>query len=165
MMIFDLICEDAAHQFEGWFDSSEEYEQQKLDGLLVCPVCDSANISKAVMVPNVGAKGNQKSSGIDVAAAQPVLKQAESIENSAVQVPAEYKELLGKLAKAQSEILEKSEWVGDELPEKARAMHYGDSEEKAVHGTATADDISDLEDEGIELAPLPFPVAPPETQN
>ena len=47
----------------------------------------------------------------------------------------------------------------------ARAIHYGDSEEKPIHGTATPDEVDDLEEEGIELTPLPFPVAPPETQN
>lgn len=169
MIVFDLICKEASHQFEGWFGSSADYEQQKSDGMLNCPTCGSANINKALMAPNIGAKGNQNSETVsaatDVIPAQPPNISAEPIENNAVQVPAEYKEMLTKLAKAQTKILEKSEWVGDDLPEKAREMHYGDSEEKPIHGIATPEDVADMEDEGIELAALPFPVAPPESQN
>ena len=169
MIVFDLICKEASHQFEGWFGSSSDFEQQKSDGMLACPICGSIDINKAMMAPNVGAKSNQ-GTNIVPAQADAIPPQTKSVpsttsENGAVQVPAEYKELLGNLAKAQSKILEKSEWVGDDLPEKAREMHYGDSEEKPIHGIATPEDVADMEDEGIELAPLPFPVAPPESQN
>ncbi|MEP2989438.1 MAG: DUF1178 family protein [Parasphingorhabdus sp.] len=169
MIVFDLICKNASHQFEGWFGSSDDFEQQKSSGLLICPMCGSADINKALMAPNVGAKGNQVSESKTVEKA-PAFAQTndtsnERAENSAVQVPAEYKEILEKLAKAQTRVLEKSEWVGDDLPEKAREMHYGDSEEKPIHGIATPEDVADMEDEGIELAVLPFPVAPPESQN
>ncbi|GAB5488065.1 MAG: DUF1178 family protein [Parasphingorhabdus sp.] len=169
MIVFDLICRDGSHQFEGWFSSSADYEQQKSGGILACPMCGSIDIGKALMAPNVGAKGNQ---GSKLATTEPDVKPAKnanlpnsSIENSAVQVPVEYKEVLEKLAKAQSKILKQSEWVGNDLPEKAREMHYGDSEEKPIHGVATPDDIADMEEEGIELTPLPFPVVPPESQN
>lgn len=169
MIVYDLICKEKGHQFEGWFGSSSDFEQQKLDGMLTCPICGSVNINKAMMAPNVGAKSNQTGETLPSSSAVvPVQKQDVSSvpsENSAVQVPPEYKEMLGKLAKAQSKILENSEWVGDDLPEKAREMHYGDSEEKPIHGIASPEDVADMEDEGIDLTPLPFPVAPPESQN
>lgn len=169
MIIFDLICTDAAHQFEGWFGSSNDYEKQKSDGLLICPICGSAKITKAMMAPNVGVKGNRTNGDAPldkiVSPTQNNDHPSQSPEVSAVAVSAEHKELVGKLAKAQAEILKKSEWVGDSFPEKARAIHYGDSEEKLIHGTATPEDVTDLEEEGIELSPLPFPVAPPESQN
>lgn len=169
MIVFDLICKDASHQFEGWFGSSDDYEEQKTAGLLVCPMCGSSKIDKALMAPNVGLKGNQASAN-QATGPQPVSAQTkdslkDTSEVNAVQVPEEYKEVLDNLAKAQAKILEKSEWVGDELPEKAREMYYGDSEEKPIHGIASPKDVADMEDEGIELAPLPFPVAPPESQN
>ncbi len=169
MIVFDLICKNAAHQFEGWFGSSDDFEQQKSSGLLSCPICGSADINKAMMAPNVGAKGNQigesKAAEKNPVIAQGIEASNERAESSAVQVPAEYKEILEKLAKAQTKVLEKSQWVGEDLPEKAREMHYGDSEEKPIHGIATPEDVTEMEDEGIELAPLPFPVAPPESQN
>lgn len=169
MIVFDLVCKKASHQFEGWFGSSADYEQQKSDGMLACPICGSVDIAKAMMAPNVSAKSNQGSDSAPtkstLPSAQATSTPPESLESNAVQVPTEYKELLENLAKAQSKVLEKSEWVGDDLPEKAREMHYGDSEEKPIHGIATPEDVADMEDEGIELAALPFPVAPPESQN
>lgn len=169
MIVFDLICKEASHQFEGWFSGSEDYERQKSDGLLACPICGSIDVGKALMAPNVSAKGNQArgeySSDADKPAPESTTMPSQTVESNAVQVPAEYKELLGNLAKAQSKILEKSEWVGNDLPEKAREMHYGDSEEKPIHGIAKPEDVADMQEEGIELAPLPFPVVPPENQN
>jgi hypothetical protein len=169
MIVFDLICKEASHQFEGWFSCSDDYESQKSEGMLECPICGSADVGKALMAPNVGTKGNQarskNSADADKASPEATSMSSKTIESNAVQVPAEYKELLGNLAKAQSKILEKSEWVGNDLPEKAREMHYGDSEEKPIHGIATPEDVADMEDEGIELAALPFPVVPPENQN
>ncbi len=59
MIVFDLICADEEHRFEGWFGSSKDYEDQQNRGLLDCPLCGCTNISKAAMAPNVGRKGNQ----------------------------------------------------------------------------------------------------------
>ena len=59
MIVFDLMCADQGHRFEGWFGSSRDYEDQQNRGLLDCPVCGSANVGKAAMAPNVGRKGNQ----------------------------------------------------------------------------------------------------------
>lgn len=173
MIVFDLICEEAAHQFEGWFGSSSDYETQKQDGLLFCPICGSAQIEKAMMAPNVGAKGNQQSvSAPPEAETQGIAEQAVTASSkavspppAAVQVPAEYKELIGKLAKAQKEALAQSEYVGDHFAEEARSMHYGESDEKPIHGTASPKEAEELSEEGIDITALPLPIVPPETQN
>ena len=123
MIIFDLICLDANHRFEGWFGSSQDYADQHDRGLLDCPVCGSKNIAKAAMAPNLGRKGNQA----------PVSRESTEAGNgphaepvtSKVPVPAEYKELIGKLAKAQAKMLANSEWVGDRFAARARDIHYG----------------------------------------
>jgi len=170
MIVYDLICSDGAHAFEGWFGSSSDYESQKKDGLLVCPICGSAHVEKAMMAPNLGRKGNQQS-GVVPASTEPSGTPAptqlttEAKQTAAVQVPNEYAELIGKLAKAQEKALSNSEWVGDSFAEEARSMHYGESEVKAIHGTASPEDAEDLSDEGIDITPLPLPVIPPETQN
>jgi hypothetical protein len=44
-------------------------------------------------------------------------------------------------------------------------MHYGEVEEKQVHGRATRDDALSLMEEGIAVAPLLVPVHPPEELN
>src|SRR5690606_28629393 len=59
MIVFDLSC-DGGHRFEGWFGSSADFEEQSGQGLLNCPRCGSATISKAPMAPAVPKKGNQR---------------------------------------------------------------------------------------------------------
>lgn len=59
MIVFDLKCAER-HQFEVWFRSSADYEDQKTRGLLECPYCGDKQITKALMAPNVAAKSNQK---------------------------------------------------------------------------------------------------------
>ncbi|VWX58508.1 DUF1178 family protein [Sphingorhabdus sp. 109] len=165
MIVFDLVCADGEHRFEGWFGSSEDYADQQARGLLDCPICGSTNIAKAVMAPSLGRKGNQ-----EPVAANPVEQGTEApgaskpVSNE-VAVPAEYKEMLGKLVKAQAEMLAKSEWVGDKFADRARDIHYGDAEEKPIHGTASQEEVSDLAEEGIAALPLPLPVIPPESKN
>lgn len=168
MIVFDLICRDGGHEFEGWFGSSADYEQQQKAGLVDCPSCGSTAVDKTVMAPNVGIKGNQRT-GAEVASSAS-KEQSPSVDGdqpitTAVPVPAEYQELVGKLAKAQAKMLEQSEWVGGDFPERARAIHYGEKDAAPIHGTASADDVAELEDEGIDVMPLPLPVTPPEAQN
>lgn len=80
-------------------------------------------------------------------------------------IPPQVAEALQKLAKAQEKALKSSTWVGDSFAEKSRAMHYGDQDTETIHGRATAQDVHELLEEGIAIAPLPFPVAPPDELN
>jgi hypothetical protein len=65
------------------------------------------------------------------------------------------------LAEIQERLLSNSEWVGEELPETARAMHVGEVERRPVHGKATPEETRSLIEEGIPVLPLPLPVVPP----
>ena len=65
----------------------------------------------------------------------------------------------------QAEALKQSRWVGDKFVEDAKAMHYGEREHEAIHGEATLEQAKDLLEEGIGVAPLPFPVIPPDKAN
>ncbi len=141
MIIFDLKCAGQGHVFEAWFGSSEEFAAQKERGLVACPLCGSAEVEKAPMAPAVGAKGNQ---GLP---------------------PAEMKQLLGAMAEVQKQMLETSEHVGPRFVDEARAIHLGEAEARAIHGQATPAQADALRDEGIPVAPLPFPVIPPEEEN
>lgn len=150
MIVFDLRC-GAGHVFEAWFGSSAAYEEQRAGGLVACPLCGSAEIEKAVMAPNVGAKGNQR------AAVPANTDDAPS--------PAAVKAALAAMAAAQAKALEKSQWVGTAFADKARAMHVGDAPETPIHGQASLAEARALAEEGVPIAPLPFPVVPPETRN
>lgn len=150
MIVFDLTC-DNAHTFEGWFASSDEFAAQQLRGLVNCPVCESASVTKAPMAPSVPAKGNRMVEASRALANQPI--------------PAEIAAAFKALAAAQAKALTHSEWVGDRFASEVRSMHYGESEEKQVHGRASRDDAVALLDEGIAVAPLLIPVHPPDELN
>jgi len=143
VIIFDLKCAPQGHVFEAWFASNEDYEGQRARGLVACPICGAAEVDKAPMAPRVGAKGNR---GEEMA-------------------PEAVKAALAGMAEAQKKLLEQSEHVGDRFPDEARAIHLGEAEGRAIHGRATPQQAEDLRDEGIPVAPLPFPVVPPESEN
>ncbi|AMO72166.1 DUF1178 family protein [Sphingorhabdus sp. M41] len=164
MIIFDLICVKGEHRFEGWFGSSKDYAEQQDRGLLECPICGSTNIAKAVMAPNLGRKGNQQQAAMKPTDDRTAPEVTKPVSNSEV-VPAEYKEMLGKLAKVQEKMLANSEWVGDKFADRARDIHYGEADEKPIHGTASQEEVADLVEEGIAALPLPLPVLPPESKN
>jgi hypothetical protein len=164
MIVFDLICADGEHRFEGWFGSSKDYDDQRNRGLLDCPICGGANIGKAAMAPNVGRKGNQLPAVSKPVDDRSETKAAKPVSNT-VALPAEYQEVIAKIAKAQAKLLAKSEWVGDKFASRARDIHYGDADEKSIYGTASQEEVADLVEEGIAAQPLPLPVLPPESKN
>ena len=156
MIVFDLKC-DKAHVFEAWFANSDAFADQKQRGLLSCPLCGSAEVDKAVMAPNVAAKGNQRPDSTSSTSMPAPVANAP--------VPTEIKALMQTLAKAQSALLEKSEWVGKDFASKARAMDAGDIDQGLIHGQATPEEAKSLIEDGIGVMPLPFPVIPPDKQN
>ena len=66
MIAFDLNCSNG-HRFEGWFASSEDYSKQQSAGLLACPICDDMTVQKALSVPHVPKKSNQRSVPVPIA--------------------------------------------------------------------------------------------------
>ena len=152
MIVFDLRC-GGGHVFEAWFGSSGDYEDQKARSLLACPLCGDAAVEKAIMAPNVAAKGNSRS--------EPAVPMA--VPNTPP--PADVKAALTALAKVQAAMLEKSQWVGRKFADQARAMHLGEADHTPIHGQVSSDQAQALIEEGVPVSPLPFPVIPPEAQN
>jgi hypothetical protein len=148
MIIFDLKCAPLGHVFEAWFGSSDDYRAQRERGLVACPICGSAEVAKAPMAPAVGAKGNT---------------QAAPGPSSAP--PEQVKAMLAAAAAVQKQLLDSSEGVGDRFAEEARAIHLGEAEGRSIHGRATRAEAESLVEDGVPIAPLPFPVAEPGTEN
>ena len=153
MIVFDLAC-DGGHRFEGWFGSSGDFAAQHAGGMVSCPHCGSRDVTKAPMAPAVPKKGNRQA---PVTEDKPAFARGE--------MPAEVAEALRKLAQAQAKALENSTWVGEDFAELTRAMHYGERDSEQIHGRADFDEAMELAEEGIPIAPLPFPLAPPEELN
>jgi len=151
MIVFDLRCADG-HVFEAWFGSSAAYDAQRAGGLLACPLCGTSEVEKAVMAPNVGAKGNQRTEA-------PAPKA--EVEPS----PAAVKAAMAELARMQAKLLEKSQWVGVSFADRSRAMHGGEEPVAPIHGQATPEQTRALLEDGVPVAPLPLPIRPPEALN
>jgi hypothetical protein len=149
VIVFDLKC-GSGHVFEAWFGSSAGYEEQRTGGLVECPLCGSHDIAKAVMAPNIPAKGNSQAGTQASANAPP---------------PEVLKAAIAELAQVQAKMLEGSQWVGGTFTDRARAMHNGDETPALIHGQATPKQAKELHDDGVAIAPLPFPVIPPSAQN
>ena len=153
MIVFDLACAEG-HRFEGWFASSDDFARQQEGGIVTCPNCGSAEVSKAPMAPAVPAKGNARA--VEASGRHPIASGT---------LPPEVAQAMQALAAAQAKALKNSTWVGDEFAAKSREMHYGERDTAPIHGQATRDEAEALIDEGIAVAPLPFPVAPPDELN
>ncbi|MDQ4088353.1 MAG: DUF1178 family protein [Pseudomonadota bacterium] len=143
MIVFDLKCAAQDHVFEAWFGSTGDFEAQQARGLVSCPICGSPDVAKAPMAPRVGAKGNRHPDAS----------------------PQAMKAVLAEMAGLQKKLLEKSDFVGDRFPDEARAIHLGEAQARAIHGRASREDAERLVDEGIPVAPLPFPVPEPGEEN
>lgn len=169
MIVYDLQCAHS-HRFEGWFGSSADFDRQQARGLVTCPQCGSANITRAPMAPAVGRKGNQIAERPPASARTPAAKPAAGGGAPAAAlargpVPPEVAQALDTLAKAQARALAQSTWVGKGFAEQSRAMHYGERDAAPIHGQASAEEARGLLEEGIAVVPLPFPVSPPDELN
>ena len=134
MIKYALICECDA-EFEGWFPDSASFDKQKKAGQVQCPMCDSTNVAKAVMAPNLKKKANStraKSKGnlMMSGKARQILK---TIEQT---VKKEFTD------------------VGKKFAQEARKASKGERDEK-IYGTATKKEIKQLEKEGIDIFPVP----------
>ena len=139
MIKFSLACE-TGHEFDGWFGSSEDYETQQKRGLIACPVCDTTKVSKSLMAPSVSTARKKESRNQAIAVA--TAHHAKT-------------EMMAKLREIRDEITKNADNVGEKFPEEARKIHYGESERRAIYGEAGLQDVKELVDEGVEIAPLP----------
>lgn len=165
MIVFELECRDGGHRFEGWFGSSADFEHQQARGLVACPQCGAADVIKAPMAPRLTRKGNQMTAVGQVAPVAAPAKAQAMTAPAMPPLPPQVVEVLHKVAAAQAEALKSSRWVGESFADNARAMHYGEKEHEAIHGQATPDEAMALIEEGVEIAPVLFPLLPPDQVN
>ena len=131
MIVFNLNCSDCNFSFEGWFENTKDYNKQVKKGLLVCPSCNSIQIKKGLMAPNVAKKSNTKNSKINKSIASNVKKLKKIIEKE-------------------------FDYVGDKFTDEAKKIKYGEVKERAIYGEASIEQTKELIDEDIDVLPLPF---------
>ena len=150
MKVYNLVC-DLDHHFEGWFASEADALEQQEQGLLRCPMCDSADVSRLPSAPHIAKRTSQ----------EPVSSAtiAEEAGNAMVLSGQEQAKLQAQIQatvmKAMREMIDKTEDVGNNFAEEARKIHYHEAPERSIRGSATIDEATELREEGIEVLALP----------
>jgi hypothetical protein len=133
MIRYALAC-DHAHEFEGWFGSSADFDDQQARGLVSCPVCASHAVKKQIMAPAVS--GAKRKGRDERGPGQQVMMM----------------EAMGRLRRHVEDTFDD---VGDAFASEARAIHEGRSEDRGIYGQATGAEVRDLVEDGVPIAPMP----------
>jgi hypothetical protein len=177
MKVLDLQCSQH-HVFEGWFGSEDDFQSQLTRGLVTCPLCGDAQVSKKLSAPrlNLNApRGDREtesheaarlggSTTSDVHQSTSHATEATASTSAAPNLPSlqevanlEPAQLQAALLKMVRHVVANTEDVGNSFPEEARKMHYGETEARNIRGHATPEETEELIDEGIAVMPLPLP--------
>ncbi len=140
MIRYALAC-DHGHEFEGWFGSSSDFDDQQARGLLECPVCASTAVRKQIMAPAVA--GTKRDTPDLPPKARAMMMEA--------------------LGKVRRHVEENFDYVGDAFAREARAIHEGRSEDRGIFGEASPAEVKALVEDGVPVAPLP-PEPPKKTE-
>ena len=131
MIVFNLICSDCQYSFEGWFDNTLAFKNQKNRKLINCPNCESSNIKKGLVAPNLGKKSNSK-------------------------IHKSKKTLASNIKKIKKIVEENFDYVGDQFADEAKKIKYGETKDRPIYGEATIDQTKELIEEDISVTPLTF---------
>ena len=135
MKVIDLHCHNG-HGFEGWFASDEDFLEQNGRRLIACPLCEDSVIVRLPSAPRLNLSGAREPAA--AAPAPPPDRQAQWL--SVIR-----------------HVLANTEDVGVRFADEARRIHYGEAAERGIRGQATAEERAALQDEGIDVMPLPVP--------
>lgn len=145
MKVLNLQC-TRQHVFEGWFASEDDFVNQLGRGLVECPMCGDIGISKMLSAPRL----NLGSTRQEAPAQQDVQEVVSGATEQALQA--------AWLTVARR-IMADTEDVGNQFPEEARKIHYGETPERGIRGQASREETEALIEEGIAVMPLPIPDA------
>ena len=159
MIKYQLICEKE-HEFEGWFQSSDAFSEQCAAGFLSCPICETVNVRRALMAPNLASPKTRKTEVLaeqsaKAAAVSPPPPVSVSDAGMPPEAMVKMRELVVEMRALQSRIKRECRDVGSDFAEEARKIHYGETDERDIYGQTTADEARDLLEEGVPVAPLP----------
>ena len=153
MIKYQLKCKTSfcfnEKEFDGWFKSIEAYENQKLQGLINCPICGSDNVVKLLTAPSVKTNADKTSGDND-------YQQKKSKNNGNSLANKNLDNISTLLRTIKKEIQNNSTFVGDKFVSQVRSMKEGKIKEKPIHGHGTNKEIQELRDEGIDVVNIPW---------
>ncbi len=137
MIAFDLECCNG-HAFEGWFEDSRAFEDQKTRSLIACPLCETTDVAKKLSTFAI--KSSPRNN-------------AESPSGKAAHLAALGKEI--------SHFVEKNfDDVGADFATEALKIHYGAVEPRNIRGVSTDQEEKTLQEEGVKFFKVPVPKPP-----
>ena len=160
MKVLDLQCAHS-HVFEGWFGSEGDFQDQLGRGLVQCPLCSNAEITKRLSAPRLNFGKSSESSESSLRDIVELSSKGEASPSSAdVATVASAEQVMAAAWMAMTrKILANTQDVGDKFAEEARKIHYGETEERGIRGKATPDETQALIEEGIAVVPFFVPDA------
>ena len=132
MIKYNLICK-CGKTLESWFASSSEFDSMLKKKIIRCIYCESSAVKKTVMAPRLTRKSNK------------ILKKNKFQRNIKKQLR-DFKKYVEK----------NCEDVGERFPQEARNIHYDKKISKGIYGKATPEQTSELIEEGIDVATIPW---------
>lgn len=136
MIQYTLKCTQD-HRFDSWFQSASAFDKLHAAGLVACSVCGTSDVVKDLMAPRVN-----NGAGAERPAEAPLSGPPSDAEQA--------------LRALRDEVEKTSDYVGRDFAAQARAMHDGDTPQRAIWGEARGDEAIKLIKDGISVAPLPF---------
>ena len=132
MIKYNLVCK-CGKKFESWFSASKEFDSLIKKKLVKCIYCNSSSVQKDVMSPNLSSKSNK------------IIKKSK-LEKSIKKQLIEFRRYIEKNCKN----------VGENFTQEARSIHYDKKTSQGIYGKATPEETSELLEEGIEVATVPW---------
>jgi len=132
MIKYNLICR-CGGSFESWFVSSTGFDSLCKKKLIKCIYCGSLSVKKSVMAPNLPSKSNK------------VFKKTKLEKN-----------IKKQLLDIRKYIEKNCKNVGENFTREARSIHYDKKSSRGIYGKATPEETSELLEEGIEVATIPW---------
>jgi hypothetical protein len=108
MIKYLLKCKNN-HEFESWFSESKEFEKLKKKKLIECIFCQSKNVDKSIMSPNIVGK--------------------EKIEEKKFNTK-EFNKIKKDLLKIKKFVEKNFEFVGDKFSKEVREIYYDKKKKK-----------------------------------
>lgn len=155
MIRYALACENA-HEFDGWFRNSDDFDAQSAQGFVVCPVCGTQSVNKTLMAPSVATARKKAARDVVETDQKETRQKTAMLQPESLSQSAEYQQVLEKLRVFRRDVVNSSEYVGSGFAEEARKIHYGETEERNIYGETSVADAKELLDEGVSVLPLPM---------
>lgn len=156
MILYNLKCSQN-HSFEGWFKDSRTFDKQAKRGEIACPICSDNAIRKDIMAPRISSrtrkKGLEYETTVQGTNKHTGDRYSDKYRKRASKITQEILEAADKL---QKHVEENCENVGENFANEARAIYYGDAEERGIYGEATSSEVEDLVEENIPISRIPW---------